>query len=89
MISVEAQVTGGQIGRALRDDPEEMAYCLTELASHRTSGFAADVAEYAMTDLDQIVILLRELATAFEKEAVAVAASAETPPTHEQEELAQ
>lgn len=76
MISLEAMVSGGQIGRALLDDPEEMAYALTEISNHKTSGYAAEVAEYAMSDIDQIVITLRELANAFEAEALADASSA-------------
>lgn len=75
MISLEAQVSGGQIARALLEDPEEMAYCLTELSNNRTNGFAAEVAEYAMSDLDLIVVTLRELADAFEAEAIADQAS--------------
>ena len=59
----------------LLDDPEEMAYCLTEIANHKMEGFVEEVAEYAMSDLGLIVDMLRELADAFEKEAHADAAS--------------
>jgi len=75
MISLQAEVSGGQIARALLDDPEEMAYCLTELSNHKTKGFAGEVVEYAMSDIDLIVVFLRELADAFEAEAKLDAAS--------------
>ena len=71
MITMEAEITGGQIARALLRDPEEMAYFLTELSHNKTIGFAEEVAEFAMTDLDEIVVTLREMATAMELEAQA------------------
>ncbi len=32
MISLEANYSGGQLGRALANDPEELAYALKEMA---------------------------------------------------------
>jgi hypothetical protein len=59
MITVETQVTGGQLGRQLQNDPEELAYALVEIAD----GFPDDIGEEVAAnisgdDKDGVIALL-------------------------------
>ncbi|SFQ13910.1 hypothetical protein SAMN05421853_10287 [Roseivivax halotolerans] len=46
MITFETTITGNEIGRKLRDDPEELAYALQELAGNFTSEDADELMAY-------------------------------------------
>lgn len=46
MLTIDCQITGGQLGRKFADDPEETYYMLEALFDEAPSGFAVDVAEY-------------------------------------------
>lgn len=66
-------VTGGQVGGALADDPEELWYALREIADIGNDD-VEQVAEYAHGHEAEIVTkFLRKLADAIEGEAKAAA----------------
>jgi predicted transcriptional regulator len=46
MINLYVQVTGGQVGRDLQGDPEELAEALKELADGFPDDIGENVAEY-------------------------------------------
>lgn len=65
MISLYVQVTGGQIGRGLQNDPEELAEALRELADGFPDDIGGDVAEY-LHDYEKVQVrqFLRNLCDA-------------------------
>ena len=67
MISLDVCVSGGQLGRALADDPEELAYVLIELAKLDGADLGEEVAGYFWSvDEAGIVTFLRALAAKIE-----------------------
>lgn len=65
MITIETQISGGQIGGKLAQDPEEFAYALIELADELSSSDAREVAEY-VNDYrrEEVAVMLDTLAAA-------------------------
>lgn len=59
MLTIDCQITGGQLGRKLADDPEEAYYALEAMFEDAASDFAEEVAEYP--DPHGAEVLAREL----------------------------
>lgn len=62
MITFEGTLTGGQVARQLKDNPEEAAYMFAELADEAPGDFAEEVALYAPGDRGKLSRWLRRLA---------------------------
>lgn len=65
MISLDLMVSGGHLGRALAQDPEECAYALVEIASVLDDGDVEVLAGHildAMSDPGAVAAFLRKLA---------------------------
>ena len=45
MIGFDVHFSGGQLGKALADDPEELAYALEAIFNRDRLGLATDIAE--------------------------------------------
>lgn len=69
MISIETQISGGEIGRKLASDPEETWYALEELTDEAPGDFVEEVAMYATMDqsASKIASFLRKIADELEK----------------------
>lgn len=67
MIGFEHYVSGGEVGRKLAQDPEELGYALKELLDNGSDKMGAEVAEYLdPSDADAVVDFLRLLADQIE-----------------------
>lgn len=67
MISLNHSVSGGEIGRLLVDDPEEMADLLSELDLSTNEKFGGQVADYIIgEEAKRICQFLRRLADQIE-----------------------
>lgn len=66
MINLDAQYSGGQLGRALIQEPEELAYALQEFADGEQEKTIDEVAEYFAGNADQTANFLRRLADKIE-----------------------
>lgn len=66
MVTLETQYSGVQLGNALRDDPEEMAYALATIGESCGVTFAGEVAEFVGSDKAVVLDLLRDLLDAIE-----------------------
>lgn len=64
-IEISVMVHGAQIGRALADDPEELAYALNELQEYDANELGREVADLAPYGrADEIAAWLTKVATA-------------------------
>lgn len=69
MITIECQVSGGQIARHLCGDDEEMAYALAEMVKCEAQGMATGVAEcLPYGTAPDVIKMLRDLADYIERE---------------------
>lgn len=67
-IHLQISVSGPQIGRELADDPEELAYALTEMAAWDGAELGAQVAEMMpFGKAAEVAAFLRWMAEAIEK----------------------
>lgn len=69
MISLSFSVSGGDVGRELRNDPEELAYCLDAIAEDFPADLPGEVAEFLtdyMKNRSAVVALLRGLLAAID-----------------------
>ncbi|MFN3314329.1 MAG: hypothetical protein ACK46Q_12800 [Hyphomonas sp.] len=69
MISLSFSVSGGQVGRELQNDPEELAYALDAISEDFPADLPEEVAEYldnSMTSRSAVVALLRGLLAAID-----------------------
>ena len=67
MITLETQVSGGQLGRQLRQDAEETWYLLDEISDKPDPDFFTEVANNAGQASMRVVKFLRDMADAIEK----------------------
>lgn len=68
MITLETQITGGQLGGRLVDDPEETWQMLMEMADGHADDFPNEVAEYAYGEsATEVVAFLRIMADRIEE----------------------
>ena len=68
-IQIETTIYGGTIGRALANDPEELAYALAEMSRDDATLLGTEiVASAPYGSCDRIVTFLRCLADAIEAE---------------------
>lgn len=69
MISLHFSVSGAEIGRELRNDPEELAYFLDAIAEDFPADLPQEAAEFLdgfMTNNSAVVALLRGLLAAID-----------------------
>lgn len=67
MLTMELQISGGQVGRQLAADPEEAWYALVEMTDCAPRDFAKEVADHAHGHAaDKVVKFLRDLAAEIE-----------------------
>ena len=70
MITMEVSVSGSQIGRELKDNPEELAYALAELAEGTPKDLFEQVKEnlYSEADRGFVIEFLKGLTAKQEEE---------------------
>lgn len=75
MITLETQVTGGQLAHQLMGDEEEFCYLLDAIAEDAGDRFLQDVSEAAQNvNTEELVMFLRKLATSIEAHDLPLAA---------------
>ncbi len=68
MMTIDMQVSGGQIGRKLAYDEEELWFALVEIADNALMDLTENVADFAtLSGGPKVVKLLRELADKIEE----------------------
>lgn len=62
MITIETQISGGEIGRKLADDPEELFYALEAMAEVNWRDLGGELAEHCWgSSAEKIAALLKHL----------------------------
>ena len=68
MLILEMNVTGGQLGRKLAEDAEELWYGLEAMAEELSDRDIEELAEYGFGSNDEVVTMLEKITAALKGE---------------------